>query len=159
MEFHHLHQLCSQWCFLRPTWLCTPGFISFPKFEKFQTLFFQVLFQCYSLSSLSVLLMACVLTLLLLSYKSLRCCLFLISILFWWFLTYGDFYWFVFRSLNLPSVVSTLLLSLYSKFFILIIAFFSSLIFICVFFEFLFLWLDFLFFMFPKICNYLLKHF
>ena len=155
MEFHHLHQLCSQWCFLRPTWLCTPGFISFPKFEKFQTLFFQ----CYCLSSLSVFLMACVLTLLLLSYKSLRCCLFLNSILFWWFLTYGDFYWFVFKSLNLPSVVSTLLLSLYSKLYILIIVFFSSLIFICIFFEFLFLWLDFLFFMFPKICNYLLKHF
>ena len=25
LEFHHLHQLCSQWCFLRPTWLCIPG--------------------------------------------------------------------------------------------------------------------------------------
>ena len=22
--FHHLHLLCSEWCFLRPTWLCTP---------------------------------------------------------------------------------------------------------------------------------------
>ena len=25
LEFHHLHWLCSSWCFLRPTWLCTPG--------------------------------------------------------------------------------------------------------------------------------------
>ena len=24
-EFHHLHKLCSQWCFLRPTWPCIPG--------------------------------------------------------------------------------------------------------------------------------------
>ena len=25
LEFHHLHQLCSYWCFLRPTWLHFPG--------------------------------------------------------------------------------------------------------------------------------------
>ena len=25
LDFHHLHQLCSSWCFLRPTWLCIPG--------------------------------------------------------------------------------------------------------------------------------------
>ena len=25
LEFHHLHYLCSQWCFLRPTWLHIPG--------------------------------------------------------------------------------------------------------------------------------------
>ena len=25
LEFHHLQWLCSQWWFLRPTWLCTPG--------------------------------------------------------------------------------------------------------------------------------------
>ena len=25
LKFHHLHQLCSQWCFLQPTWLHTPG--------------------------------------------------------------------------------------------------------------------------------------
>ena len=25
LEFHHLHWLCSQWCFLRPTWLHIPG--------------------------------------------------------------------------------------------------------------------------------------
>ena len=24
MEFHHLHYLCLQWCFLRPIWLLTP---------------------------------------------------------------------------------------------------------------------------------------
>ena len=24
LEFHHLHYLCSQWCFLRPTWLHIP---------------------------------------------------------------------------------------------------------------------------------------
>ena len=24
LEFHHLHNLCSLWCFLRPTWLCVP---------------------------------------------------------------------------------------------------------------------------------------
>ena len=25
LELHHLHYLCSQYCFLRPTWLHTPG--------------------------------------------------------------------------------------------------------------------------------------
>ena len=25
LEFHYLHYLCWQWCFLRPTWLHTPG--------------------------------------------------------------------------------------------------------------------------------------
>ena len=25
LEFHHLHELCSYWCFLRPTWLHIPG--------------------------------------------------------------------------------------------------------------------------------------
>ena len=25
LESHHLHLLCSQWCFLRPTWLHIPG--------------------------------------------------------------------------------------------------------------------------------------
>ena len=25
LEFHHLHYLCSKWCFLRPTWLHIPG--------------------------------------------------------------------------------------------------------------------------------------
>ena len=25
LEFHHLHLLCSTWCFLRPTWLHIPG--------------------------------------------------------------------------------------------------------------------------------------
>ena len=25
LEFHHLHYLCSYWCFLRPTWLRIPG--------------------------------------------------------------------------------------------------------------------------------------
>ena len=25
LEFHHLHYLCSLWCFLRPTWLHIPG--------------------------------------------------------------------------------------------------------------------------------------
>ena len=25
LEFHHLHQLCLSWCFLRSTWLCIPG--------------------------------------------------------------------------------------------------------------------------------------
>ena len=25
LEFHHIHCLCSSWCFLRPTWLHTPG--------------------------------------------------------------------------------------------------------------------------------------
>ena len=25
LEFHHLHYLCSQWCFVRPTWLHIPG--------------------------------------------------------------------------------------------------------------------------------------
>ena len=25
LEFHHLHSLCSLWCFRRPTWLHTPG--------------------------------------------------------------------------------------------------------------------------------------
>ena len=25
LESRHFHQLCSQWCFIRPTWLCTPG--------------------------------------------------------------------------------------------------------------------------------------
>ena len=25
LEFHHLHYLCSYWCFLKPTWLHIPG--------------------------------------------------------------------------------------------------------------------------------------
>ena len=28
LEFHHLHQLFLQWCFLRPTWLHTPKYLT-----------------------------------------------------------------------------------------------------------------------------------
>ena len=27
LEFHHLHSLCSYWCFLRLTWLHIPGYL------------------------------------------------------------------------------------------------------------------------------------
>ena len=30
LEFHHLHSLCSQWYFLRPTWLHIPGHLITP---------------------------------------------------------------------------------------------------------------------------------
>ena len=28
LEFHHLHKLCLQWCFLRPTWFHIPGYLA-----------------------------------------------------------------------------------------------------------------------------------
>ena len=33
LEFHHLHWLCSSWCFLRPTWLPTPECLALGKWS------------------------------------------------------------------------------------------------------------------------------
>ena len=33
LEFHHLHLLCSQWCFLRPAWLLISGCLALGECE------------------------------------------------------------------------------------------------------------------------------
>ena len=64
LEFHHLHQLCLQWCFLRPTCLSIPGCLALGEWSHHhgylghEGLFSSIL-QCVLATSFSIFCFCC----------------------------------------------------------------------------------------------------